>query len=479
MTGRFSWTDGNVRSALGLSQVDSVPENLTSNADGIFHFDRVSTDSRTASDGDLFVALKGENFDGHDYVNAAFENGARGAIVSQKVKVVDHSRIYSVNDTLYALGQLAAYRRTHLRATVVGITGSSGKTGTKDLMRAALSGFCRPHATTGNFNNRIGLPLTLLDVPEDTEVVIVEMGTNQPGEIGILADIAVPEIGVVTTVSETHIEKLDSLEGVLREKLDLLRGLTEDGRAVVGDDPLILSKEARKINPQTKVVGWSKQADSAFQPNEATMDKHGNWSFLWHGEPVHLRIPGRHSVVNALLALAVADMLDVPAATAASGVSSLETSPMRCEIRNIGELTLLLDCYNANPQSTRAALKLLADIEPERPKIAFLGDMLELGVRSEELHTTILIDAANMGFDIIVGTGYFTVAIDQVEYPSTGTEIISIADPIEAYNVLRDHLNGDEVILFKASRGFALERVIPEFERDFGNTMTAPEEVGY
>ena len=265
---------------------------------------------------------------------------------------------------------------------------------------------------------------------------------------------------------------------MLREKLDLLRGLTEDGRAVVGDDPLILSKEARKINSQTKVVGWSKQADSEFQPNEATMDKHGNWSFLWHGEPVHLRIPGRHSVVNALLALAVADMLDVPAATAASGVSSLETSPMRCEIRNIGELTLLLDCYNANPQSTRAALKLLADIEPERPKIAFLGDMLELGVRSEELHTTILIDAANMGFDIIVGTGYFTVAIDQMEFPSTGTEIISIADPIEAYNVLRDHLNGDEVILFKASRGFALERVIPEFERDFGNTMTAPEEFG-
>jgi len=472
MTDGFAWTDSHVRAALRLSAVDGASSGLPSDDDPAFRFAGVSTDSRTAGEGDLFVALEGDNFNGHDYVIAALERGARGAVVSRDFDIDSDVRLYPVDDTLDALGWLAGYRRAHLGAAVVGITGSSGKTGTKDLTRAALEGSRRLHATRGNFNNRVGLPLTLLDAPDDAEVVVLEMGTNEPGEIHTLTEISGPAIGVVTTVSETHIEKLESLEGVLNEKLDLLRGLPEDGMAVVGDEPAILPEEARSVRPRVRVAGWGDRADAELQPADATMDDQGHWSFLWHGEPVRLRVPGRHTVVNALLALTVADMLDVPAAEAARGVSTLEASPMRGETRQLGGLTLLLDCYNANPQSTRAALDLLVDIEPGRPKVAFLGSMLELGNRSAEIHAALLAEAATMGLDLLVATGDFFGAAERMAHSTFGSAVIAIADPLEAYGELRNRLGGDEVILIKASRGFALERVIPEFERDFGVAAT-------
>jgi UDP-N-acetylmuramoyl-tripeptide--D-alanyl-D-alanine ligase len=381
--------------------------------------------------------------------------------------------VYSVEDTLLALGQLAGHRRSHLDAVVVGITGSSGKTGTKEMTRAAIEGSRRVHATSENLNNRIGLPLTLLVAPDDVEVVVLEMGTNEPGEIAALTRIAKPQIGVVTTVSETHIEKLESLEGVLEEKLDLLRGLPDDGKAVVGDEPAILSEEAGHIRRDVLVVGLGTGADAEHRPGEASMDEQGCWSFVWRGESVHLRVPGRHSVQNALIALTVAELLDVPAAEATRGVGQVEAGSMRGEIKQIGGLTLILDCYNANPQSLRAALDLLVDIEPGRPKVAVLGTMLELGARSQELHTVGLNEAATLGLDLLVATGEFSrAAADAGSAGSRGaaSTILSVADPLEAYEELRERLAGDEVLLMKASRGVALERLIPLFESDFGNS---------
>lgn len=468
MTGGFAWTDDQVRVALGASVIDADSRGPTDAAATALRFERVSTDSRTAREGDLFVALEGDNFDGHDYIGAALHRGARGAVVSRYVEVEADVHVYPVGDTLDALGRLAGYRRTHLNAAVVGITGSSGKTGTKDLTRAALEGSRRLHATPGNLNNRVGLPLTLLDAPVDTEVVVLEMGTNEPGEIRTLTEIARPEIGVVTTVSETHIEKLGSLEGVLSEKLDLLRGLPEHGRGVVGDEPPILLEEARRVRDGVRVAGWSDRADAELRPDRASMDDRGHWSFVWQGESVRLRVPGRHSVVNALLALTVADMLDVSAADAARGVSALEAGSMRGETRQLGGLTLLLDCYNANPQSTRAALDLLAAMEPRRPKVAFLGTMLELGHRAGEIHAALLVEAATLGLDLVVATGDFAEA-GRAATSAFGSSLIAIDDPLEAYGEVRERLGGDELVLLKASRGFALERVIPLFERDYGS----------
>ena len=365
--GAYVWTDGRIRAALGLP--------VGSN-DGERSFTRVSTDSRSVEPGELFVALEGDHFDGHDYVADALDKGAFGAVVSRSLDRVAPGTVYEVDDTLLALGQLAFHRGEALNASIVAITGSSGKTGTKDLTRGALEGSLRVHATPGNLNNRVGLPMTLLAAPDEAEVVVLEMGTNEPGEIGALAEIAAAQIGVITTVSETHIEKLESLDGVLTEKLALLSGLAADGQAVVGDEPRQLPEAARKLRPTCRVAGWTDRADEELRPDRPEMDIQGRWGFHWRGHAVSLEAPGRHTVRNALLALTVADMLDVAPERAAEGVSGVRPTGMRGEVRRLGGLSLILDCYNANPQSTRAAIDLLADLSA-RTRVLFLGTMLK------------------------------------------------------------------------------------------------------
>jgi len=248
----------------------------------------------------------------------------------------------------------------------------------------------------------------------------------------------------------------------------------------VGEEPAILSEYASSIPRDVLVVGLGTDADAEYRVDDASMDEQGCWSFVWRGEPVHLRVPGRHSVQNALLALTVAELLDVPAAEATRGVGRVEPGAMRGEIRRIGGLTLIVDCYNANPQSLRAALDLLVDIEPGRTKVAILGSMLELGARSEELHTVLLDEASALGLDLLVATGDFARAASSArlaESPGAASTILSVTDPLEAYEELRGRLGGDEVLLMKASRGVALERLIPLFEHDFGGSAPSSGEV--
>ena len=320
MRGGFAWTDGHVRAALGLPGAHGAHTPANPNRDDTLRYEGVSADSRTVREGDLFVALKGENFDGHDYVTEAVERGVRGVVVSGTVDLGHEARLYPVDDTLHALGRLAGYRRSHLAAAVVGITGSSGKTGTKDLTRAALEGSRRLYATRGNRNNRVGLPLTLLDAPDDAEVVVLEMGTNEPGEIRALTEIAGPQIGVVTTVSESHIEKLESLGGrAQRKSLSCCAACPKTGELWWATN---LRSCRWRPGVSAPTSAWPDGAigpTRSFRPDDTNMDGHGNWSFRWRGEPVRLRLPGRHSVLNALLALAVAEILNVPAAEAAQG----------------------------------------------------------------------------------------------------------------------------------------------------------------
>ncbi|GMV08049.1 MAG: UDP-N-acetylmuramoyl-tripeptide--D-alanyl-D-alanine ligase [Gemmatimonadota bacterium] len=453
----FSWTDAAVREALGL-RVELAREDLV--------FEGVSTDSRSVRAGDLYVALVGERFDGHDFVADALAGGARGAVVSGPVAGEPSAPLYPVEDTLLALGALAAYRRARLEVPVVGITGSAGKTTTKDLVRGALATSLEVHATRGNLNNRIGMPLTLLATPLDAQVVVLEMGTNEPGEIAALARIARPDVGVVITVGEAHLEKLGSVQGVLDEKLDLLRNLAPEGRAVVGDEPSFLATAARETCPHVWVAGWSERADAHLRPEQVEVDAWGGHRFRWHGHTVTLGVPGRHAVVNALLALAVAQLLDVPAKAAAQGISAVEPGGMRGEVRRVGDLTLLVDCYNANPPSVRAALELLHGHAGQR-KVAVLGSMLELGEASERLHAEVLRHALALGVDTVVATGAFASAAQGVG----DGRVLAFAEWKDAYAPLRDLLEGDEVVLLKASRGVALEGMLPLLEADFGAAL--------
>lgn len=461
----FSWSDREVRSALGL-RADDARDDVV--------YTGVTTDSRSAGPDQLYVALQGERFDGHDFVADAVGAGVTGVIVSHPVAGEGRAVVYPVKDTLVALGRLATHRRRALAAPVVGITGSSGKTATKEFLRAALATVRRVHATPGNLNNRIGVPLTLLATPDDVEVVIVELGTNEPGEIATLTDIARPDIGVVVTVGPSHLEKLGTIEGVLHEKLDLLRGLAPAGRAVVGDRPDELPTVARQLVPGVLVAGWTDGADPDLRPLDVEVDAWGYHTFTFRKARVRLEVAGRHSVQNALVALAVAGLLDVGAAEAARGLETVRPGKLRGEIRRLGDLTLVVDCYNANPQSIEAALDLLEARSVGSGRVAFLGSMLELGEHEAELHRQTLEGALGRGLDLVVATGSFARAASDLEpRPAGGPELLIEEDPDLAYATLRSRLRGSEVVLLKASRSVELERLVPRFQADFGTDAEA------
>ena len=454
----FTWTDATVRQALGL-RVDLAQDDLA--------YTGVSTDSRQVQEGELYVALVGERFDGHDFVADAVARGARGAVVSRPPSSGSgpDAHLYPVGDTLVALGALAAHRRQRLSAPVVAITGSSGKTSTKDLTAAVVGAALRVHATRGNLNNRIGMPLTLLSAPDDAEAVVLEMGTNEPGEIRILAQVARPDIGVVTTVGESHLEKLGSIEGVLDEKLDLLRNLATGGHCVVGDEPPVLAERAREICSSLRVAGWSERADEDLRPHDAEVDVFGCYELRWRGERLAVPMIGRHAVSNAMLALAVADLLGVSPADAARGIATAQSNPLRGEVRRIGGLTVIVDCYNANPQSVRAALDVLEGQGAAARRVAVLGTMLELGDASERLHRAVLATALEREIDLIVATGGFAAAADALG--AGGDRLVAAPDWNAAYPLLRERLAGDEIVLLKASRGVKLEGILPLLEADF------------
>lgn len=441
-------------------------------------FASICTDSRKVGPGDLFIALTGDRFDGHDFVPEALARGASGAVVSREVGAAESDCLYPVEDTLHALGLLARHRLSALKARVVGITGSAGKTTTKDLLRAALAGSFRVHATPGNLNNRIGLPQTVLLAPPDAQILVLEMGTNEPGEIEALTGVAQPEIAIITTVGETHLEKLGSLEGVLEEKLDLFRGLPSDGLGVVGDEPPILEERARNVAPRLLVAGWSERAAPELRPAQAEVTERGCFRFRWKEQTVRLGIPGRHSVQNALLALAVAGVLGVTARDASRRIGRVHAEPMRSEVRLLGSLMLLVDCYNANPQSVRAALDLLTTVQQLGRRVAVLGSMLELGDEARLLHRQVLEDALSRPLDVVVATGLFAEAARWVSRPSGAPELL-IADTLqEAGDRLLDLLGGTEVVLLKASRGVAMESLVTVLEETYGGATESSCEPG-
>ena len=476
----FPWTDATVRSVLGLRSAYAE--------EGI-EYTGVSTDSRTVREGDLYVALMGERFDGHDFVADALSRGALGAVVSHPVAGDPaDARLYPVDDTLVALGMLAAHRRAGMDAPVVAITGSSGKTSTKDMTAAALSATLRVHATEGNLNNRIGMPLTVLSTPEDAEAVVLELGTNEPGEIAALAQIARPDLAVITTVGESHLEKLGSLAGVMEEKLSILRHMTEGGRCVVGDEPPELGERARRLCADVRIVGWSERADDSARPRHPDVDVFGKYTFEWKGQRVTTPMFGRHGVTNALMALTIAELLGVPPREAVKGLSTTRQRPMRGEYRRIGDLTLIVDCYNANPQSVRASLDVLEAQGMAARKAAVLGSMLELGEASPDLHRAVLTDALERDVDVVVATGLFAgvaddalaaVALTRTPEGSAppAERLVTAESWEEAYPRVRERLHGDEVVLLKASRGVALEGILPLLEEDFGRAA-APDPDG-
>jgi UDP-N-acetylmuramoyl-tripeptide--D-alanyl-D-alanine ligase len=468
------WNDANVREALGYGRGDR----------GIA-YRSISTDTRQIGEGDLFVALKGENFDGHEFIGRAAEAGATGAVVSEKgVEAPEGMTLYQAHDTLAALQQLAAFRRDRIRARFVGVVGSNGKTTTKELIRAVLQTRYTTYATQGNLNNQIGVPLTLLAIPDEVEAVVVEMGTDRPGEIRALTRIVRPDVAVVTSIGEEHLELLGDLEGVLQEEISVVEGLAGQSKVFVAEEPATLPEAARQRvgDARVRVAGLGEEAD--LRPDDGLagieVEDDGSTKWRWNGIEVRLPIPGRVHVRNALLALGVGVEMGVSPEDAVRGLGKVKLPGLRGEWHRFGEVRVLADCYNANPPSLMAAVDLLATLPTAGRRVAVLGTMRELGPTSAELHSEsarFVAERVGAGVDLVVATGEFTEAFASLA-EQLGERLILATDPVEAYGRARPLLEGGETILLKASRGDQLERWLPLLQEDFGENGSEPTKAG-
>lgn len=420
-----------------------------------------SIDSRTTNPGDLFFAVRGENFDGHAFVRAAFERGAAAAVVSDEVESA--GPLLRVPDTIHALQLLACWARRKWGGWVVAVTGSAGKTSTKDIIAACLATRFRTGKTIGNFNNHIGLPLTLLRISEDSEAAVVELGMNHAGEIKYLAGIAAPQIGVVTNVGYAHVEFFDSIEGVAAAKRELIEALPESGVAVLNaDDERVLG--FRNAHPGRSITyGISVGADVRAENLDLRSD---GASFAVQGVLFNTVLTGRHSVSNILAGLAVAMDFEIPLEELTPVVAGLAPARMRGEREEVRGITILNDSYNSNPDAARSMLDVLKR-EPAKRRIAVLGEMLELGHMAETLHREVGAYAVQSGVDVLVGVrGASRLMVEEAKRAGLPDRAaFFFEDPEEAGDFLREFARPGDAILFKGSRGTHVETALAVMER--------------
>jgi UDP-N-acetylmuramoyl-tripeptide--D-alanyl-D-alanine ligase len=423
-------------------------------------FNGVSTDTRNPAPGSLFVALKGVNFDAHAFLPQAKAAGAAGAVVRRGTPPVEGLPFFEVDDTLAALGQLARARRRMLPqgSPVVAITGSTGKTSTKEMIRAALATRYRVHATSGNHNNLIGVPLTILDAPEDTEALVIEAGASIPGEIARLRAIIEPTVAVITNISYAHVEGFGSLERVMAEKLSLVDGVPV---AVIGAGPDALWPEARR---RTQVIPASlpgKMSDETLLDRFLDKDGHPRLP-LDSGDLVTLPLLGLHQMQNAQVALAVAQRVGVKHDAAVRAMADVQLPGGRGDMRAMGGLLVIDDSYNSNPASLRQAVQTAAWLarRQRRPLVIVAGTMLELGSESARLHAEAAREIAQRKPALVAAVGAF-VRVFETQREALGGRLITATDAESLGPKLKSALRGNELILLKASRGVALERVLP------------------
>ncbi len=441
------WTFDRVADAIGSGAVTQSPR-------GAGEITGITTDSRSTIKGQLFVALIGENFDGHDYLGAAVERGAAAVLVSRPVRLEQLGvPVYEVGDTLVALGTLATYWRKAWGKTVIAVAGSNGKTTTKDLIRAALAVELEVHATTGNLNNRIGVPLTLLAIPASAEIAVIEVGTNLPGEVAILRDIASPDIAVVTSIGEEHLEGLGDLAGVLKEEVAVFHGVN------VGVAPASQPEIATAARGMTTSFVEAGLDAGSIRPSAWRLAADGSGTIELDDVVVAPPLRGLHNLQNTMLAIAIARICGVADAGAASGIASMQVPRMRVSSEQLGRATLINDAYNANPGSTRAALELLRGMGSERQRVVVLGTMRELGAASARCHDDISRLALDGPADVVAGIGEFKDALARIA--PGDARVVTAASVDELWPQLESRIQPDAVILLKASRGVQLEQLVP------------------
>jgi UDP-N-acetylmuramoyl-tripeptide--D-alanyl-D-alanine ligase len=438
------WTGAAVAEALGTGPPP---------ADG--PFTGVSTDSRSIAPGALFVALRGERFDGHAFLAGVRDAGAGAAVVRQGTPSVPGLPLFPVPDTLVALGRLATYRRRRMRGPVVAITGTNGKTATKEIAARALASRWRVHATPGNLNNEIGVPLTLLGAPDDAEALVVEAGASVPGEIARLRAIIEPTAAVVTNASAGHLEGFGDLDAVIVEKISLLAGV---GITIVGTEPPALAERARAVAPGVRVAGLEAGAD--VRADAWRLDGDGRVDLTFRGVRFHLPLVGAHQADNTMIVLALAEPLGLDLTAVAASLGAVALPPGRWEVHRAAGRTIIHDAYNANPASLRAALETVRTIAAGRPIVLLLGSMLELGALAPAAHAALAEAAMTLGPALVGAVGDFVPAFTP-HAAALGDRLVTAADAEALGRAVAPRLPAGALVLLKASRGVRMERALP------------------
>ncbi len=453
---------------------------LTAQGNSKRKFRRVQTDSRAVKSGDLFIALRGERFDGHNFVQQAWDHGATGVVVDHTDigVALSHSErkrrhplaVVQVNDTLQAYQDLAKFHRARFSIPVVAITGSNGKTTTKEMVSRVLATRYRVLQTQANFNNAIGVPKTLLDLQPRHEAAVIEMGVDQVGQTTRLCDITKPTLGVITNVGPDHLEFYGTLARSASSKAELLPWLPNDGAAILNADDRYFQQFSKKARCPVASFGFSGRAQ--VRAAKPVWDGR-HTAFLLRlpkrktGMPAFVKTMGLHNISNALAGAAVGHVIGLTAADIVTGLANFRPAPLRSEVRRHCGVIYLNDCYNANPASVKAALDLLVELDPVRRTIAVLGDMLELGAKEVQFHRQIGRYAAQKHVSHVIACGAFgsTVAAG-VRAARKDVPVTVVKDAIEAGAFLQTLVRRGDIVLIKASRGAQLERVFDTVRSD-------------
>ncbi|MCH5211192.1 MAG: UDP-N-acetylmuramoyl-tripeptide--D-alanyl-D-alanine ligase [Oscillospiraceae bacterium] len=421
----------------------------------------ITTDSRNTDAGTLFVPIIGEKFDGHEFIQAAFDQGAQAAITQKETELLVGKTIIKVNDTFKALGDIARFYKERYNVPTVAVTGSVGKTTTKDMLYSALSGKYNTLKTERSFNNEIGLPLTVFRLEKEHEAIVLEMGMNHFGEIERLASIGRPDVAVITNIGQAHIEHLGSREGIFKAKMEIAKLFTEKNTLIVNGDDDFLGNVKGTVPCKVLYYGINNPENDVYAKDirDGGLDGIEFAAVTPEGEyKIKVNVPGEHNVYNALAAICVGREFNVPMEKIIEGIENFELTEMRMAVEEYEGITIINDCFNASPDSIKAAVKVLGKIKDKR-KIAILGDMLEMGDYAERAHYELGKALCENGIDMLITAG------ENMKHLARGAKdngIGSIAvfdKTLEVCEFVKKEIKSGDAVLIKASHGMHFEQV--------------------
>jgi UDP-N-acetylmuramoyl-tripeptide--D-alanyl-D-alanine ligase len=461
---------------LNLSKIAAFANGVLASGKGDATISRISTDSRTLQAGDLFVPLRGENFDGHRFVDQAAERGAAGAMVEESWQgsTPKNFALIRVPDTLAAYQNLAANYRRSLSLKVIAITGSNGKTSTKDFVAAILARGFRVTKTEGNFNNHVGLPQTMLTATSSDQIAVWEIGMNHPGEIAALAKLAAPDVAIITNIGVAHIEFMGNREAIAAEKGSLAEAVDAGGTVIMNGDDAFSESVAQRTRAKIILAGIENGSVRATDVSQSATGCEFTILEGAHRCRAQLPVPGIHMVQNAMLAIAAGRAFGLSLEECAAGLASTPLTKARLQIKEINGIQFIDDSYNANPDSMKAALRTLIELDADGRRVAVLGEMSELGEESERGHREVGETAAALGIDELLAVGAAGAEIAHAAQKAGLEKSSAVDSPEEAAQHLSETAAPGDLILVKGSRSARMERVLEAFAKGRSTAEVSP-----